>query len=130
MKISETWGIMFSADNAHYFIPIIDRITNKTTDRKYGDKVKAINTTPPSLEEIKDIASRSYLDFLQKEFFTRHLATYGYNDIREFRTNGRSDLGEDQFREKCKELDNFDLGLSLIVYGFDEQRAKCVVQGE
>jgi hypothetical protein len=54
----------------------------------------------------------------QKEFFSKHLAVYGYRDMNQFRTEGQNDLG-DIYYEKCRELDRFDIGVQFLVYGYD-----------
>ena len=50
-------------------------------------------------------------------FFQEKLARFGFTDIAEFRRVGYAEMGKDLYH--AMDLAKFDLGLELLVYGFD-----------
>jgi 20S proteasome alpha/beta subunit len=71
--------------------------------------------------EAADAMAEAYSEQLQKEFVSAYLSKYGYKTIKQFREEGRDNLGE-HFTEICIELDRFDLQTSFLLFGHDSQK--------
>jgi hypothetical protein len=111
-KIGHRWALAFSADDATQFFPILTGCIQRFKD--LGEAV--------SLETAKEIVTSVYSDCFHGQFVGRHLSRLGYKSIHEFRADGFSELGETAFNDLRRRLDGFDLGISLLAYGYDEDQ--------
>jgi 20S proteasome alpha/beta subunit len=77
---------------------------------------------PPADEkQVRKAVLEAYEKEFHERFFREHLARFGYSDISDFRKNGFNELGKDIYGEYAAALARFDLGLELLVYGFNPQ---------
>jgi len=114
-KIASTWGMMFAASDASAFIPVVSScyealaFTGGAVDPKVTDV------------EVRKAVQEAYEKEFTERFFREHLARFGYSDISDFRKNGFNELGKDIYGDYAAALARFDLGLELLVYGFNQQ---------
>lgn len=113
-KIASNWGMMFAATDASAFIPVLSSV--------YASLSFVGGDAGPIVSEIeaKKAVQAAYEKELSERFFREHLARFGYGSITEFRQSGFTEMGKDLYHHYAKELARFDLGLELLVYGFDE----------
>jgi hypothetical protein len=107
-QISNNWSVAFSGNKIDNVIPLLDRVRHKigrSTNNIEASKVQEYFTT-------------SIADMIRSDFFNRRLVKYGYRDLEMFRKQGRDELGE-HFFELCHELDNDELGVEFIIYGYE-----------
>jgi hypothetical protein len=105
----DRWAMVFSGD-ANLFLPILE----KSKD----EHLQSLNYELDSVNHIQDIVSNVYREFFDKEFTATYLSRFGFKNIAEFRTNGLCQFGEKRFYEICNCIDEFDLKISLLCFGF------------
>jgi hypothetical protein len=69
---------------------------------------------------VSGIAEKVYSTTLRTEFAARHLSQLGYKDVDDFRRTGLQELGKDTYDDLVKQLYKFDLGVELIIFGYNE----------
>lgn len=112
-RISKSWGMMFAASDATAFIPVSSSVyatlgwTGAPNDRNSSEK------------QVRDAVQTAYENEFNERFFREHLSRWGYKDVADFRKNAFADMGKDLYGDYAIELAKFDLGLELLVYGFD-----------
>lgn len=111
-KLSKTWALLFAADDANLFLPIVDLARNSL--KQYKDKL--------DVHTVRDSVLNAYRKLFDTEFTSRHLARYNIPNITTFRDSGLGVFGKDRFDRMCDALDDFDLGITLVCYGFDTKR--------
>lgn len=110
-RLSNQWELAWSANNVNLVQPIVDIARKQINDAHQWDGPDAAR-----------IVAEAYSEVLHKEFVATYLSRFGYKTMEQFRTEGRSDLG-DQFTELCIELTaRFALGVSFILFGHDKQK--------
>jgi Proteasome subunit len=121
-KFASTWGMMFAASDVSAFVPVMSDIWDKFsyTMEPYTTEPKA---PPASADAVRHAIQSAYEKEFQERFFREHLARFGYSDISEFRRTGYEELGKDLYSEYAIKLAKFNLGLELLVYGFDDRGA-------
>lgn len=113
-KIASTWGMMFAATDTTAFVPISASVSKALSFTRKPEGKAA------SAEMVREVIQRAYESEFHERFFREHLARFGYSDISDFRRNGFNELGKDLYGEYAIKLAKFDLGLELLVYGFDD----------
>jgi 20S proteasome alpha/beta subunit len=68
---------------------------------------------------VRDSATAAYENEFHDRFVREHLVRFRYKDVEDFRRNGFQELGSDLYGQYAHELARFDLGLELLIYGFD-----------
>jgi hypothetical protein len=111
-KIAERWGIMFSANDARLFMPLTDKIIAKMGKASGNDRTY-------HLDVVKQCVMEAYQEMFDVEFSAAFLSRLGIPSVREFRKNGFTELGSDVHKEVYRELSKFDLGIQLLVHGYD-----------
>ena len=113
-KIATTWGMMFAASDATAFIPVVSSC--------YDALAFTGGKGDPLAEEkqVREAVLAAYEKEFNDRFFREHLARWGYSDISDFRRTGFNDLGKDIYGDYAAKLARFDLGLELLVYGFNQ----------
>jgi hypothetical protein len=111
LQISKNWSVTFSANKIERVLPLLDMVSGKM-ERDAG-------TLAGEAPQLQEYFTSSISETIQRDFFNRRLARYGYRDIEVFRRQGRDELG-DHFFELCRELDEAELGAEFIVYGYDQ----------
>jgi hypothetical protein len=112
-KIASTWGMMFAANDASAFMPVVSSCFDALAFTR--------GQNDPAADEIqvKKAVQEAYEREFNERFFREHLARFGYSDISDFRKNGFNELGKDLYGQYAMQLAKFDLGLELLVYGFN-----------
>ena len=110
-QISNNWSVAFSANKIENVLPLLETV---------HDKIKLPADTLGATQ-LQGYFTSSISEMIQRDFFNRRLARYGYRDIEVFRRQGRDELG-DHFFELCRELDEAELDAECIVYGYDPTR--------
>ena len=118
-RIADKWGVMFAADDATAFSPVVDNVIEALLDfepdNEVADKKKLFDHT---YEVVSKTVREKYENEFGERFFRTHLARFGYASISEFRQSGFTEMGKDLYHQYSMELAKFDLGLELLGYGF------------
>ncbi len=106
-KISKTWALMFSGEG-NLFLPIVAEISKRlgTFDKAYDFKM------------VQSVVSDVYRTMFSEQCSSIYLSRYGLSSIADFRKLGLSQFG-DKFYDICKWIDEYNLGIDLLAYGFD-----------
>lgn len=108
-KIAKRWALMFAADDANLFLPII----------RSCSEFLATRGEDHDLHTVQDAVVTAYTGLFDAEFTSRYLARYNISSISAFRGIGLTQFGQERFDRVCDEIDRFDLGISLLCYGYD-----------
>ena len=57
------------------------------------------------------------------------MARYGLKSIEEFRQTGLGEFGQERFERLCDAIDEFDLGIELLGYGFGPDNRPHIFEG-
>jgi hypothetical protein len=117
-KLSKTWAVMVAAENVSLFLPVVDNVKNKL--RIFDDAYDLI--------AVQSAVTEAYRTLFNAEFTASYLARYGMCSISEFRTLGRVQFGDDKFHTICNAIDEYSLGIELLVYGFDADKKPHIFQ--
>jgi len=101
---------MFAANDARLILWLIDNIRERlapTKDRQ-------------SVETVRKAVVDAYRGLFEERFFAGRLSRYGFDSFEQFRREGLAVFGPELMASFSKEIDAFDLGISLIAYGFDK----------
>jgi hypothetical protein len=128
IKMTQKWSMMFAAEDATAFTPV----SNETMEILAGlemppQKGKYLDRDF-SAETVMNAARRAYEKEFNERFFRDKLARFGFADISEFRKTGYAEMGKDLYHQYSMDLAKFDLGLELLVYGFDELGARAIFE--
>jgi len=118
-KIAKKWGAMFAAENINLFLPIV------LAAQEY---LKARDNEEHDLHVVQDAMVTAYSNSFDAEFTSRFLNRYNLASISAFRNTGLAQFGADRFQLICERIDQFDLGITLVVYGFDGQKRPHIFQ--
>ncbi len=117
-RVGPHWGILFAASNADLAMPM----TNIVLRQMNAQRVDANF----SIEEVQNRFKRAYQELFNAEFSAHVLSRYRFDDVEEFRREGRLQLGDEKFLEIARDLESYDLGLTVIGYGHDTTSAPHV----
>lgn len=117
-KISKTWALLMAAEDANLFLPIVKAAQRKLLrfEERYD------------LEIVQNVVVESYRELFDTEFTSHHLARYGITNLTEFRTTGLAQFGGTKFRSLCEKVDKFELGITMLGYGFDTKGAPHIFE--
>jgi hypothetical protein len=113
-RIAPTWGMMFAATDATAFDPVARAIALELGFTGLHDDKRRLE-----IEQISKAVQRAYENEFSERFFREKLSRFGYDNIADFRSNGFLQMGKDLYHQYAMDLARFDLGLELLVYGFD-----------
>jgi hypothetical protein len=116
-SIHGQWALLFAANDIAPVTPIIDLACT------------CLDGTQ-TFTEAKDAVSKAYREIARSSLVDRILAKYGFERIEEFWKVGLSQFGEKIFSDIKIEIDKFDLGVTLLIYGFDEIKQARIFQVE
>jgi hypothetical protein len=117
-KIAPSWGLMFAATDANLFYPIVHEVWKH---------LGSVDQTHDA-EEIQQAVATVYRNKFDETFTSKYLVRYGFKSIVDFKAVGLSQFGDHKFQDICDAIDKFDLGITLLGYGFDKQRIPHVFQ--
>jgi hypothetical protein len=119
IKITRKWSMMFAAEDATAFTPVAATIFGILASLEMPETKFKILQRDFSLDDVMDAARRGYEKEFTERFFRDKLARFGFADISEFRKSGYAEMGKDLYHQYSMDLAKFDLGLEILVYGFD-----------
>lgn len=117
-KICGKWSMMFAAEDATTFDPVADE-TMRILGNSATDSDAPYAERNFSIEDVTDAARAAYEKEFSERFFRDKLSRFGFADIADFRRIGYAEMGKDLYHQYSIDLAKFDLGLELLVYGFD-----------
>ncbi len=117
-KISKAWAVMFAGEG-NLFLPIVRAVTERL------DQTEEVEH---DLHTVRDAVTGVYAGLFDAEFTARYLVRYNIPSITAFRTSGLAQFGKQKFEHICDDIDRFDLGIELLVYGFDKKGAPHIFQ--
>jgi 20S proteasome alpha/beta subunit len=127
IKIAQKWGMMFAAEDATAFTPVIDETMRILKDLE-PDPTEPYAKRDFSLAALMGAAQQAYQKEFSERFFRENLARFGFADIAEFRRSGYAEMGKDLYHQYSMELAKLDLGLELLIYGFDDNGQKAIFE--
>jgi hypothetical protein len=116
-KLSKTWAVMVSGD-VNLLLPVV-----REAQKKLDQPGKIYD-----LAQVQLAVSEVYGTLFDSTFTASYLSRYGINTISEFRASGRAQFGKGRFLEICEEIDKHELGIDLLVYGFDASKMPHIFQ--
>jgi hypothetical protein len=129
IKITKKWSMMFAADDATAFTPVVDETMETLAKLKLEPPQTAkFLDRDFKLEVVMKAVQQAYEKEFNERFFRDKLARFGFADISEFRKFGYAEMGKDLYHEYSMELAKFDLGLELLVYGFDPMGVRAIFE--
>jgi hypothetical protein len=109
LQIARNWSVAFAGNKIENVFPLIDRVTHKIGPKIDGNL---------EASKLQNYFTTSIAEMTQADFFNRRIARYGYRDLEAFLQHGKDQL-DDIFFELCRELNEADLGVEFIVYGYE-----------
>jgi hypothetical protein len=109
--LGPTWGALYAANDITPVAPLMTGI-NKRLDPHRGGGLTA--------KVVEEAAREAYHDIVCDQIVTKYLSRFGLRDLAEFRHRGLKQFGRAVFKEICDRIDKFDLGVSLLIFGFEE----------
>jgi hypothetical protein len=127
VKLALRWGMMFAADDATAFTPVLDE-TLRILIALEPDTDTPYRKRDFSLAAVMAAVQQAYEKEFNERFFRENLARFGFANVTEFRQTGFAEMGKDLYHQYSMELAKFDLGLELLVYGFDENGHRTIFE--
>jgi hypothetical protein len=128
IKITRKWSMMFAAEDATAFTPVANEMMQILLNLKMPDSEFKLLQRDFTPEMVMDAARQAYEKEFNERFFRDKLARFGFADISEFRKFGYAEMGKDLYHQYSMGLAKFDLGLELLVYGFDNVGRRTIFE--
>jgi hypothetical protein len=109
-SLSQSWGLLYAADDISHVTGIVSEARQRLRDSKGSITVGLARTA----------LCEAYRAVADERIVGRYLARYGINTVAEFRQTGFNQFGPEVFKRLADKIDEFDLGVSLLVYGFSD----------
>lgn len=110
LQLSKNWSVAFAANKIENVLPLLEKI-----GRKIGRLEEDLETT-----RLQEYFTTTIAEAVRDDFFNRRLARYGYRNLEAFLQSGKDQLA-DVFFDLCRELNEADLGVEFIVYGYENE---------
>ena len=117
LHITPEWAVAF-AGNANSFKTLLLKL--RDVAKSEGDNLSA--------GTMKKISSQTYSEVLLEQFTALNLYQLGYRTVEDFRKIGRTELGDEIFKEYVAKLEKFDPGLDIVVFGYDKKLTPHIFQ--
>ena len=108
------WFLAFAADEIPRATLLISKIIHS---------VNGLRAEERDMTLLMSKAQSDYSDVRDQAFADTYLRAIGYRDLATFRQEGFKDLGKDEHQKHMMELHKFDLGVEMIIFGYDDQGA-------
>lgn len=115
-RLDAYWGFLFASNETGYIRPIAEK-ARATLAAIHGRR---------SLAQAVTAVVDAYQSVRSDVVFQRYLQQYGYASMEDFRQN--PGFTPEVIGALMKEMDDFDLGVVLLLYGFDEKGEAHFVQ--
>jgi hypothetical protein len=119
MKIAFRWGVLFAATDVTAFQPVHEELIKK---------MGFANLANFDVDHVRESAAAAYEKEFNKRFSQENLVQLGYKNISEFRVTGLQELGKSTYDDLIKKLMTFDIGLELLIYGFDSTKRPHIIE--
>ena len=128
VKITRKWSMMFAAEDATAFTPVLNETMDilLKLDMPVSEHKRLQRDFTAGM--VMDAARRAYEKEFNERFFREKLARFGFADISEFRKFGYAEMGKDLYHQYSMDLAKFNLGLEILVYGFDNAGGRIVFE--
>jgi hypothetical protein len=83
--------------------------------------------TANTIEDVSNLVCSAYNKVRTDEIYRRYVQALGFASIAEFVEKG-STLNDSIVRRVMDQIEKFDLGVELLIYGFDENKAACIFE--
>jgi hypothetical protein len=120
-RLTAHWGLLFAADDLGYIFPIRDRAI---------DNLSKLPLERHSVAQIQEAVTAAYHSVRTEAAFNKYIRMYGFSSMADFLKTSTSLLGSEITSELLHEIRDFDLRVSLLVYGFDVNNKANVNAGE
>jgi hypothetical protein len=120
-RIAHKWGMMFAAEDSTAFIPVAVETRRFLEERSGQTDILQKDDVNFTTQQVMDEAKKAYEREFHERFFREHLARFGFANIAEFRRTGLLEMGKDLYHEYTMKLAKADLGLELLIYGFNTE---------
>jgi transcriptional regulator with XRE-family HTH domain len=75
-----------------------------------------------TFDQVKDAVNEAYNATAEELIFHKYVRRFGFSSVSDFRINSYKQLGDRITTRISDKIERFDLGMELLVYGFDETR--------
>ena len=106
--VSRHWCVLFAAEKSGSVYSIL---------RDLRTRLGAYEA-PKTLALIRDAVAAAYQAEFHRQLAALHLHRFGFHDIDEFRRDGLQQLGLPDFSRMAGMVEQFDLGIEMLVCGF------------
>jgi hypothetical protein len=107
--VTKKWGIMWAGNSElwpEFFADVSPKLLLESP---------AVNSTL-----VNDTTLRAYNSIVERRFMAGGLARLGFVSIDDFTQRARDQLGQELFDHYVSKLEQFNLDIEFVVYGFDE----------
>jgi hypothetical protein len=108
------WFLAFAAEEIPRAMLLISKIRRS---------VNGLRSEQRDMTLLMSNAANDYSDVRDQVFADTYLRSIGYRDLATFKQEGFKDLGKDEHQKHMMELHKFDLGVEMIIFGYDDQGA-------
>jgi hypothetical protein len=115
-RFARRWGAMFAAEDSTAFIPVVGEARAALARHAEAPPMECDFDE----ETIRGAIQTAYEKEFNERFFREHLARFGYANVVDFRQRGFAEMGKELYSEYAYKLARFDLGLELLIYGFED----------
>ena len=115
-RVAKSWGVTFAGE-ANRFLPILDRGIELLDDLDDKDE-----------KEVREAMTSAYRQEVDEAITASILARLGYPSFAKFKERGLTELGETIFRNTLNKIESIDIGITLLVYGFDTIKMPSIFQ--
>jgi 20S proteasome alpha/beta subunit len=109
-RLDDYWGFLGAADDLGYVSPLREKARDLLFDIS-GRR---------SLLQAREVVTNAYHSVRTEVAFNKYIKMYGFTSMAEFLKDATKSLGSEITSELFADVKNFDLRVSLLVYGFDE----------
>lgn len=104
------WGLLFAADDISPIPEIVRDIRARLRPLK--------DTLTAAI--VQDVVCQAYQNAVHTRIVSLYLAKFGIKSVDEFRQTGLKDFGPEIFGQLVEKIEGFGLGVTLLIYGFDD----------
>ena len=109
-KLPGDWGLLFAASDLSPVQMLVEDIRARLKPLKDSLTAKTVQ------EHVRE----AYRAAHQNQVVDHILGRYGLKSVEDFRRNGFAEFGFEIFSQLVERIEKFDLGVSLLVYGFND----------
>jgi hypothetical protein len=123
-QIASTWGFLFAGGQMGY----ARTIAQKARIALNFAQAPKENEEQRTFDEVRFAVSNAYSELVDEIMFHRYIRRYGFSSIQDFSANSHAKLGSKVTERLSNKIDAFELGMELLVFGFNEGGAARFLQ--